>query len=607
MEEFISYILKSSIWLTLFGLVYFIFLRNERYFFLNRLFLLTGMVASLLFPLITFTQIIIVDGATDNVSTSVPIASQVTEKELNPLMWQNILAGLIITGALYFFFKIVFQTIKILKSIRQSRIDNIGSTKIVKSNHFPFSFSFFTYVFVNPSLKEKEIQEIVAHERAHIAQYHWIDLVLIELIRMIQWMNPMAWLYSHFIRQNHEYLADRSALKSTFDPAFYKAILINQLVGGEVISLGHPFSYSLNKKRFIMMTNKSTSIIRKMKPLIVFPLIAIVFYAFSEPKYQYQPVQDENADASLSPKNGDETKNVTGIVVQENGQPLHGTSIIVSGTTTGTISDKNGSFKLNNIGKNSELVFSFVGYKTVKISPEFRKRMEITMKKDTVEKDTGVTVIAKNDNTGEMPIVMVDGNEKPYKIINTIAPEDIESIEVLKGASAAETYGEKARNGIILITTKPSYKPSNEPVVNTEKNSEKSTSGKANQQKTKEGEPVFFIVEEMPNFPGGDRSLHNYIAENTKYPPEAKEQGIEGRVYISFIISPEGKPGEIKVARGVHPLLDGEAKRVIATMPDWEPGKQRGKSVSVHYTLPINFQLSDKEEVTQEKKETVLH
>ncbi len=103
--------------------------------------------------------------------------------------------------------------------------------------------------------------------------------------------------------------------------------------------------------------------------------------------------------------------------------------------------------------------------------------------------------------------------------------------------------------------------------------------------------PCFFILEEMPEFPGGDEALKKFIAENIKYPPEAAESCISGRVYVSFVIDTEGNVCEVKVVRGVYPALDSEAIRVVKSMPQWKPGKQRGKAVRCAYTIPVSFVL----------------
>lgn len=102
---------------------------------------------------------------------------------------------------------------------------------------------------------------------------------------------------------------------------------------------------------------------------------------------------------------------------------------------------------------------------------------------------------------------------------------------------------------------------------------------------------VFFIVEEMPLFPGGEQALRQVISERITYPEDAKKEGIQGRVYITFVVDKNGNVRNAKVARGVHISLDQEAIRVVAGLPQWTPGKQGGKNVSVSYTVPINFAL----------------
>ena len=109
-----------------------------------------------------------------------------------------------------------------------------------------------------------------------------------------------------------------------------------------------------------------------------------------------------------------------------------------------------------------------------------------------------------------------------------------------------------------------------------------------------EKKPLFFIVEQMPEYPGGEEALLDFIASTVKYPDEAMEKGIEGRVYVSFTISDKGKVMDAKIAKGVDPLLDKEALRVIKSMPDWKPGVQRGVPVNVQFTVPINFSLGEK-------------
>jgi TonB family protein len=104
-------------------------------------------------------------------------------------------------------------------------------------------------------------------------------------------------------------------------------------------------------------------------------------------------------------------------------------------------------------------------------------------------------------------------------------------------------------------------------------------------------EQIFFIVEEMPEFPGGEQALRKFIANNIEYPVSAQENGIQGKVYVTFVVDKNGDVANARIARGVDPALDREALRVVNSLPKWIPGKQRGQNVNVSYTVPINFAL----------------
>ena len=102
---------------------------------------------------------------------------------------------------------------------------------------------------------------------------------------------------------------------------------------------------------------------------------------------------------------------------------------------------------------------------------------------------------------------------------------------------------------------------------------------------------VFDVVEEMPSFPGGSAALMSYLSSNTKYPVVAQENGVQGRVLVSFVVERDGSISDVKVARSVDPSLDREAQRVVKSMPKWKPGKQNGSAVRVKYTVPVVFRL----------------
>ena len=453
MEALATYLMKSSVWLTGFALVYALFLRNERFFTLNRIYLVSGILISIIFPFFTWHYTVVLP-VVPSIEVSDPQVQGIVVPEEHLFTTQNFLLLLYLSGISYLIFRIIRQTLPVFRIIRKSETHPYRSAKLIRTDAYPASFSFFSFVFVNPSIDETETNEIVNHELEHIRQQHWIDLLLYEILRTMQWFNPVSWLYGHLIRQNHEYLADEHALQHSSNPAIYRAALLNQMFGGPVISLANSFNYSLNKKRFNMMKQTISSPIRKLKLFIVFPLMAGVFYAFAAPEYKF--VQDENSTVLQI------SKTVTGRVISEDGKPLKGATIVVSGKTIGTTTDAEGRFKLE-MPDDSPIVISFVGFESQKVNPDYEKEMVITMKIATI----GIEPMGNNVSTSQSQtipktsLIIIDGKEATKAEMDKINPDKIEKVEVLKNKTSVEKYGEKGKDGVVLITLKPEENSSN--------------------------------------------------------------------------------------------------------------------------------------------------
>ena len=104
---------------------------------------------------------------------------------------------------------------------------------------------------------------------------------------------------------------------------------------------------------------------------------------------------------------------------------------------------------------------------------------------------------------------------------------------------------------------------------------------------------MYTVVEQQPEFTGGMRQLGEYLRKNTYYPPAARMNGLEGRVFVTFIVSEQGAIEAVRVLKGLSPELDAEALRLVRSMPNWRPGKQDGKAVACRYNLPVNFRLPE--------------
>ena len=591
MEAFVLYLLKSVIWITGFALVYLIFLRNERFFQLNRIYLIAGILTSFIFPLLSVHYTVVLPDI-KNLQTVSTEASQIpdTGNSIVPALKLAlmVLYGL---GVLFVFTIMIRQGLQIIRSIKKSEIIALDPVKLIITPEYASSFSFFSYVFVNPSITDLESREIMNHELVHVRQKHWFDLVLVEMLCMMQWFNPVVWIYIRFIRQNHEYLADQVALQRTSDPAVYRAALLNQIVGAPVVSLVNSFNYSLNKKRFNMMKNIKSSPYRKMKILLILPVFVIILYAFARPDYKYKYSDESSGNKSQSAAL--QANQVKGIVVQQDGEPLPGATVVVQNTYLGTSADAKGFFKLDNIPNDGQLIISFVGYKSKVVKPDFKSEMTVRMIKDTIKylnlnistpppppppppQDTINNVTPPpppppppfDMANGKKPLVVIDGVVSEKDEMSKIKPDDIKSMKVLKDEYAVKAYGEKGKNGVIEVTT---FKPG--------------------EKRPEANKDAFVVVETLPEFKGGKEAMAAWIISNLKYPAEAVKNKITGKVLVNFLVTSSGKVKNVTVSKSVSPLLNAEAIRVISSMPDWKPGTQAGKSVNVQMQVPVEFKL----------------
>lgn len=123
------------------------------------------------------------------------------------------------------------------------------------------------------------------------------------------------------------------------------------------------------------------------------------------------------------------------------------------------------------------------------------------------------------------------------------------------------------------------------------KNVELTQSDTSKEKSEKVRGKVYEQVEQMPEYPGGEPEMRQFLVNSVKYPAQAKEKGIQGKVFVSFVVDKKGSVKDVKIARGADPLLDAEALRVVNSFPQWIPGKEKGKKVAVQYTVPINFRL----------------
>ncbi|GHS97223.1 transcriptional regulator [Bacteroidia bacterium] len=487
MNTFFLYLLKSGIWIAVFWLIYWLFLRKETFFRFNRMFLFAGLPASLLLSLLQYTYRVnlVLPVNTRPVSAVSEVVAPVFNIDFSTVLLYFYLSGVAIV-----LLRNLIGIVKIRQFIRKGEVTKHDRIRLVQTALIPGSFSFFNYIFMNNSLPStsKEQELIIEHEKVHVFQEHWLDLLVVELICALQWFNPFIYLYRKSIKENQEFMADKAVLEKGNSPVFYQAVLINNAFQSPVFELTNSFTHNKFKRISIMKTTVNRPA-RRWASLLVLPAIVLFLWAFAKPAYSISYVSPEEIiSVNDTIKEVKTKKKMTGTFTEKKGRvktpqdsvlmvrgkqhPL----IIVDGKERGNLAG-NDLEKILDI--NADDIESLDVWKDKPATDRYGKKgkdgvIVITMKtnqknkffvnNDTikiVDPDAKVIGVGKNPITihsvrgGDVkPLYIIDGIEIASDNVLKLDPKDIESIEVLKDKVAIERYGEKGKDGVVLFIMK---------------------------------------------------------------------------------------------------------------------------------------------------------
>lgn len=594
------YIIKAAITLALLYSCFFVFLSKETFHRFNRIMLVGIMLVSLVMPLFHFTtshptalneEVYQVQNYIEHDTTPIIVAPQVQR-----VTWIQVLTWLYLAGVAVMLILTLVQAISLTRfmcgGVRHT--DSQGNTVILHNSDVP-PFSIFRYIVMSVKDYESSHRYILTHEQEHIRLAHTYDLLLLQCVKTLQWFNPFIWFLSRDLKAVHEYEADQAVINQGIDAKSYQQLLVMKVVGNRL----QPFTNNLNhgslKKRIIMMYQKPSNRWLMLKALCAIPVVALTINAFATP-IETDPVEDMVKTL--------ETTSVPAL--NESATPI------------------------------------------------------ITMEEATTPVTTEQTM-QDDDN----PLILINGHEVKLpaniktidnasisKFLN-IDEDYIESITVLKDGAAKAVYGDKGKNGVIEIKLKEVKEPSSfdelmEKLPGVEKHDDGSITinGKPVKKILMNGkeyykavgddqeklaiedaeiptiqnaihdDPIFEVVEEPAQYPGGQAALMQYLAQNIRYPKISAENGVQGRILVQFVIEKDGSLSNFKIVKDAKPVSDGitanaqgtvaegnnipqeaygalniEALRVLRGMPNWTPAKQRGLEVRMRYTLPITFRL----------------
>ncbi len=477
MGDFLVYILKSSLSLAAFYLFYKVMLSRETFHLFNRVVLLLISLLSVVIPLIKLpgNEALLSNSISLNLEQLIQLAGFSDDTviaagadEASNTNWPVFIVIIYLTGVLITMSVSAISIIRMAHLIRRTehgkRIKSDDGIVIVIHKEKIAPFSWMKYIVISENDYNENGREIVLHENAHIKNWHSADMILSEIVKIVHWFNPAAWLFKQEIKNIHEYQADDAVIKSGIDASAYQLLLIKKAVGDRLYSIANSFNHSKLKNRITMITKKKSTLWSALRVLYVLPLslFAVAAFASEEVTSVMAPVSEVKIKDFIQADTIKVKKSTSG---SDSKQAYVNESIKV------TVNDlKQASGNTIIIKKtNSEKVEldTIIIRRSVNDSTRAVIRTKINTfvyTSDSVKNNRVATFSSKNGDSLNV-LLFVDGVEKDTMFIKQIDSKDIKEVRVFRGAKATAEFGEKAKNGVVVITTKGDSKESNGEVV----------------------------------------------------------------------------------------------------------------------------------------------
>jgi hypothetical protein len=389
----------------------------------------------------------------------VNISQPYVEKGTSVINISAILLALYISGVILFLIRFLKNIYIIIRRTKSAEKISYKGYRIVLTNNKTDPCCFFSSIYLNRDdyLNGRIDKELLDHELEHAKQSHTIDIILIELVKIFYWFNPVHILYDRAIRINHEYLADDGVVSENSDIKSYAEVLLSFITGRRNMSLTSGSNHSFTKMRLMMMMKPgSGSFIYGARIAMTLFMGTALFLLLSFKESDEQP----------SPSNLTETGTVIqqnivrGIVMTESGKPLFGATISRTGTdstSSETIADFDGRFTFNDIKPGTSLLIEYRGFKSQTLKADFASEMVVRLVRDPdFNGRVFITEVQKVnfrnfDFSPAKALLVINSEVIDYTGNLRVNPGEIKSFKVLKDEEATNKYGDKAKDGAVEI------------------------------------------------------------------------------------------------------------------------------------------------------------
>ena len=442
MGIFFVYILKTSLCLAVFYLFYRLLLSKETFHRFNRWALLGMLLLSCVIPLIEVTTHEATDMSQPFLSLEEMLVmaepAPVMEEVSTPFPWRALLLLVYLVGIGFFFVRHLWSLGRMLRLLRASKKESMedGITLYIHEDKNVAPFSWMNNIAISKDDLEENGDAVLTHERAHIRNRHSWDLLLAEGCIFFQWFNPAAWLLKQELQTVHEYEADEWVIENGIDAKTYQLLIIKKAVGARLYSIANSFNHSSLKKRITMMIKKKSNPWARLKYAYVLPLAAVAVAAFARPEVSNELAEISNAkvndltsivkaeEVKSVENSSDEKFKLSGTVVEAERKnvPVMGASVLIKGTTMGTLTDMDGKFTLL-VKKGDVIQVSFVGYQTQSVVVKDESPLTILMRDDVQPMEEMVVVAQTPKEEVKYTEVEVEEEEVKEKVIFQVVEE----------------------------------------------------------------------------------------------------------------------------------------------------------------------------------------
>ena len=558
----LNYLLQTNLYLILFMGFYTLVLKNETFFRQNRIYLNMSTLLSFIIPFINsnwFQELFITQKLRETiVPTQMIYETVVVGADEGPSKWAIgdlillVYAGITAILLLRFLIRLVLLNSK-LKPKKGA------------------AYSFFNTMVVDRELPESGI--IIDHEKVHMREWHSADVLFIELASIINWFNPVVYLYKKEIRHIHEFIADEEAASGMLSKSDYALLLFSNTLGVQPDQLSNNFFNNSLLKRRIIMLNKNKS--RRT---------GLWKYGFSAPLFALMLTFSA---ASVANKNTDLIAGAEKLISPSIANKFIPTVTIPADKTLDKKSSlKNKTKEIKSSTKSTQEDFSKLYKHLIR-----NMRYPESAKKERIVGYEVVYFKIQNGRISNIKIAKGLQNDIDNEVLRTfdLFKETVEAEDNDYALAIAFHLTGIENNSLTLPSTGKNYFIGSISVSALGIPQALTTKGFAFSQEVIKD---FASVDVLPEFPGGMKGWGEYLQSALKYPEEAKKNKITGRVILSFTVLKNGSITDIKVLRGIGAGADEEAIRVVKESPKWKPGILKGEPVNVAYTMPIFFQLA---------------